>query len=169
MTDGNERYFSKAQRNLGIHSVRGHFIQLEKRLFAVQEAQSPDRLDLNVIERTLHDDSIFDHLVVQRHRSYVKESQQQLEGSQVLFPERGAPQVVPYRLKLTYGRLLDSVEKAFSKESPLFVLRGSIRHWPTGKAARKIRNTLTSRRPAGSGRADSHAVSQAIREFCPCF
>jgi hypothetical protein len=121
-TNGNERYFSEAQRNLGIHSVRSHFVQVEKKLFSVQQAQDPEQLDLNIIEKTMREDSIFDHLVVQRSRSYVKQSQVQLEDRQVLFPERAKPQVVPYRLKATYGRLLESVERAFNKENPLFVL-----------------------------------------------
>lgn len=39
-----------------------------------------------------------------------------------LFPQRAAPQVSPYNLKATYGKLLDSVERAFNKKKPLFVL-----------------------------------------------
>jgi superfamily II DNA or RNA helicase len=122
VTNGDERYFSEATRNLGIHSLRGHFVQLEKKLFSVQKAQDPAEPDLHIIDRTLQDDSIFDHLVVQRSRSYVKESQKQLEDGQVLFPEREMPRVAEYRLRATYGRLLDSVERAFDKEKPLFVL-----------------------------------------------
>lgn len=122
VTNGNERYFAEAHRNLGIHSLRGHFVQLEKRLLSAQRSQPDDQIDLQVVDRTLHEDSIFEHLVVQRSRSYVKESQRRLEGSQVLFPEREPPRVVPYRLKATYGRLLESVERAFNKEKPLFVL-----------------------------------------------
>jgi superfamily II DNA or RNA helicase len=122
ITNRNEGYFSEGQRNLGIHNLRSHFVQLEKRLYSVQRAQIPEQLDLHLVERTLQEDSIFDHLVVQRSRAYVKESQKQLENGQVIFPERGVPHVVPYKLKLTYGRLLDSVERAFNKEKPLFVL-----------------------------------------------
>ncbi|MDR2674788.1 MAG: phospholipase D-like domain-containing protein [Opitutaceae bacterium] len=123
VTNGNERHFSEARRNLGIHSLRGHFVQLEKKLFAARDGQDPDSPpDIHLIERALHTDSLFGHLVVQRSRSYVKESQRQLENGQVLFPERDTPRVVPYKLKATYGRLLDSVERAFNKEKPLFVL-----------------------------------------------
>jgi hypothetical protein len=122
VTNGNERYFSEGQRNLGIHSVRGHFVQLEKRLFSVQKGQDDTHPDLHLFEKALQEDSLFDHLVVQRSRAYVKESQRQLESGEVLFPERGVPQVIPYKLKATYGRLLESVERAFNKERPLFVL-----------------------------------------------
>ena len=102
--------------------MRAHFVQLDKKLTSVQLSQTPEQLDLQFVERTLQEDSIFDHLVVQRSRAYVKESQKQLENGQVLFPERGVPQVVEYKLKATYGRLLESVERAFNKEKPLFVL-----------------------------------------------
>ena len=60
--------------------------------------------------------------MVQRSRAYVKQSQQHRDASGALFPERAAPQVVPYNLKATYGPLLDSVEQAFNKKNPLFVL-----------------------------------------------
>ncbi len=122
VTNRDERYFTAASRNLGIHSVRAHFVQLEKKLVEVQEEQADSQPDLHLIENTLQGDSLFDHLVVQRSRSYVKESQKQLEDGQVLFPERGVPETAPYKLKATYGRLLESVEKAFNKEKPLFVL-----------------------------------------------
>ena len=74
------------------------------------------------VEKTLHSDLIFKSLVVQRSRGYVKQSQQQQGSAASLFPERAAPQVIPYNLKATYGRLLDSVERAFNKKKPLFVL-----------------------------------------------
>jgi superfamily II DNA or RNA helicase len=122
VTNNNERYFADGARNLGIHSLRAHFVQLDKKLTSAQLSQTPEQLDLHFVERTLQEDSIFDHLVVQRSRAYVKESQKQLENGQVLFPERGVPQVVEYKLKATYGRVLESVERAFNKERPLFVL-----------------------------------------------
>ena len=74
-------------------------------------------------EKTLRTDFVFDALVVQRSRAYVKESQRRYNHtSQVLFPERDAPKIVAYNLKSTYGKLLNSVAKAFSKDKPLFVL-----------------------------------------------
>ena len=73
-------------------------------------------------EKALKTDIVFDSLVVQRSRKYVKASQLQNGANQVIFPNRDVPRVIPYNLKATYGKLLVSVEKAFSKVSPLFVL-----------------------------------------------
>jgi len=121
-THGDERYFAS---RLGIHSLSRYFIDLERRLLsklpgaADQLEFGPEILEA---EKTLRSDLIFDSLVVQRSRAYVKQSQQQQGGNSALFPERAAPQVAPYNLKATYGRLLDSVERAFSKKRPLFVL-----------------------------------------------
>lgn len=122
VTGTNDRYFSENGHNLGIHSTRGHFISLEKKLLSQQHVDSPEQLELGATESALQRETIFEHLVVQRSRSYVKESQRQLEDGAILFPTREKPRVVPYKLKLTYGRLLESVEKAFSKTKPLFAL-----------------------------------------------
>lgn len=122
ITNADEQYFAKT---LGIHNLRSHFVQLEKKLLGKnQDAQ----LDLEVgseildAEKALKTDIVFDSLVVQRGRKYVKESQLQNGGNHVLFPEREVPKVIPYNLKSTYGKLLASVEKAFNKKTPLFVL-----------------------------------------------
>jgi len=64
----------------------------------------------------------FAHVVVQRSRGYVKQSQKQHGGREAIFPEREDPQVVDYSIKKTYGNLLTLVEKAFNKEKPLFSL-----------------------------------------------
>lgn len=122
ITNANEPYFAKT---LGIHNLRSHFVQLEKKLLGKnQDAQltlefGPVILDA---EKALKTDIVFHSLVVQRSRKYVKESQLQSGANLVLFPEREKPQVIPYNLKATYGRLLVSVEKAFNKKTPLFVL-----------------------------------------------
>jgi superfamily II DNA or RNA helicase len=125
-TNGNERHFAEGARNLGIHSVRAHFIQLEKRILGrlpkQQEGELEFGTDILEAERALRSDLIFDSLVVQRSRAYVTQSQQQQGANQALFPDRSAPQVVAYNLKATYGKLLESVERAFNKEKPLFVL-----------------------------------------------
>jgi superfamily II DNA or RNA helicase len=122
-TNANEQHFAA---RLGIHSVRAHFIQLEKRILGKLPKSQPLDLEFGTeileAERTLRSDLIFDSLVVQRSRAYVKQSQQQQGKDGALFPERAAPQTVPYNLKATYGRLLESVEHAFNKQKPLFVL-----------------------------------------------
>lgn len=124
-TNGNEQHFAS---RLGIHSVRRHFVDLEKRILGklpkTQQQQGELEFGTEILEaeRALRSDLIFDSLVVQRSRAYVKQSQQQQGTNSVLFPERAAPQVVAYNLKSTYGKLLESVERAFNKQQPLFVL-----------------------------------------------
>ena len=120
---GNETVFAS---QLGIHNLRAHFNQLEKHLLG--KAPNTDQLELEfgieifAAEQALRTDRIFDAVVVQRSRGYVKESQRQQNASETLFPEREAPRVVAYNLKATYGKLLAAVEQAFNKKAPLFVL-----------------------------------------------
>lgn len=122
-TGGDERYFGTS---LGIHSMRSHFIQLErdilKRLPGVQQLDMLLDTEMREAERLLRTDTVFDALVVQRSRAYVKESQRVHGGSGAIFPDRELPKVVPYSIKSTYGALLESVRTAFQKEHPLFVL-----------------------------------------------
>ncbi|MDD5268353.1 MAG: helicase-related protein [Methylococcales bacterium] len=122
-TNGNEQYFAST---LGIHSLRAHFIKLEKRILGTKAPSPQPELEFGPeileVEKTLRSDLVFDSLVVQRSRAYVKESQRQQGASEALFPEREPPKIAAYNLKATYGKLLDSVAKAFSKDKPLFVL-----------------------------------------------
>ncbi len=73
-------------------------------------------------ESVLATDKLFQELVVQRSRAYVKKSQQQEGGAVVIFPERAHPCVAGYSCEKTYGRLLSSMEAAFAKDKPLFSL-----------------------------------------------
>jgi hypothetical protein len=122
-TGGNESYFSST---LGIHGLTSHFIQLEKSI--LKKLPTVERIDLLLesermeAEKMLHSDPVFDALVIQRSRSYVKQSQLLHGGSGAIFPERELPKVAPYSIKSTYGALLESVRTAFQKEHPLFVL-----------------------------------------------
>ncbi len=123
-------YFSMAP--LGVHSLPGHIRKLEN----IIEKAALDRerywgsksIDLNdgdtnlvEAEKVLRDDSLFEELVVQRSRAYVKKSLKQ-EDNQVFFPEPAVPKVIPYSVKQTYGVLLKKVEEAFQKDKPLFSL-----------------------------------------------
>jgi superfamily II DNA or RNA helicase len=120
---GNESVYAT---QLGIHNLRSHFNQLEKQLLGKTKDDSQLELELGTeifaAEQALRTDRIFDGIVVQRSRGYVKESQCQQGASEALFPEREAPNVVAYNLKATYGKLLTAVEQAFNKKNPLFVL-----------------------------------------------
>lgn len=123
---GDDAYFAKDTHNLGIHNLRAHFNRLEKQILG----KLPETLQLELTleteimeaEKALRTDPVFDALVVQRSRAYVKQSELQQGVPLALFPERAAPAVVNYNLKATYGKLLESVQKAFHKKNPLFVL-----------------------------------------------
>ena len=118
-------YFKAAP--LAIHSLSGHFRRIENDLERAL-GEKPDKSNgtaaTNEVEaeQVLFNNSLFRALVVQRSRGYVRESQKQSGGSQTIFPTREDPRVVAYSVKKTYGRLLEMIEKAFSKEKPLFSL-----------------------------------------------
>jgi superfamily II DNA or RNA helicase len=117
-------YFSEAP--LGIHSLAGHIRRLEKSIEkqVLNRSGGNESLELNFAEAgdILSADSLFDALVVQRSRSYVKESVSRESGNAILFPEPRKPKVVNYSVKQTYGKLLDMVADAFHKKAPLFSL-----------------------------------------------
>jgi hypothetical protein len=111
---------------LGIHSLPGYIRQLEKRIEKeiYGTAAEDDGLELNASDVTtrLAADPLFDALVVQRSRSYVKESMKREGDGDVLFPQPRKPSVADYSVRQTYGKLLDMVAEAFHKRDPLFVL-----------------------------------------------
>lgn len=125
----NDNYFAQ---NLGIHSLRWHFVEMERDLLRPRTAAAltasgtpvPQATETNLVEaeKLLSADRVFKELVVQRSRAYVKKSQEQQGGRVAIFPVREDPKVATYSVKRTYGRLLDVVERAFQKDKPLFTL-----------------------------------------------
>lgn len=111
---------------LGIHSLPGYIRQLEKKIEAEIYGKSSDeeQLELNTADASIRlaADPLFDSLVVQRSRSYVKESMKREGDGDVMFPEPRKPTVAEYSVRQTYGKLLDMVAEAFHKRDPLFVL-----------------------------------------------
>jgi len=110
---------------LGIHGLPAYFQKLEKQLLQIVSNKGLGELvDCNQVEvePLLFEDKLFRGLVVQRSRAYVRASQEQNGGRDVIFPEKAAPQVVPYSVKKTYGHLLGKLEKAFARDKPLFAL-----------------------------------------------
>src|SRR5208283_3966347 len=109
---------------LGIHSLRGHFIKMENELKKAMPLTDGPAAELDMFEagRVLATDTLFGHLVVQRSRAYARQSQLQQTGTAAMFPTREAPKVADYSVKKTYGKLLEKMEDAFSKDRPLFVL-----------------------------------------------
>lgn len=116
-----EAYFG---RNLGIHNLRAHFINLEKKLQRKFGRKEAFDLSDKTIEAQdfIATDKIFEALVVQRSRAYAKESQMIESRNSAVFPERKAPKVASYSIRSTYGELLDMFEKAFKRSNPLFTL-----------------------------------------------
>jgi superfamily II DNA or RNA helicase len=121
-TNKENNYF----RNIGVHSLPAHFRYLEKQLEDSIRGKLPNQpvLDFNPAEaeQILGNSELFRELVVQRSRSYVRESQKLQGGNLAQFPKREVPQVAEYSIKKTYGKLLESINKAFSKKEPLFTL-----------------------------------------------
>ena len=119
-TRRDERYFA---RTLGINSLRAHFNQMER---ALRDRVGHDVDDVSEhmaeTQDLLSSDQLFRHLVVQRSRAYARESQIRESGEAAAFPDRTAPQVAAYSIRKTYGKLLDLLEKAFTRKSPLFTL-----------------------------------------------
>jgi hypothetical protein len=109
---------------VGIHSLPGHFRKMEKELVQATtgNGEVDVQTDLFEAEQVLAGDALFQALVVQRSRAYVRQSQLQQGGSVAVFPTRENPRVADYDLKKTYGRLLAKVEQAFAKDKPLFSL-----------------------------------------------
>lgn len=115
-------YFKSAP--LGIHSLPGHFRKMEKELERIVYGGGAGATETNgaEAEQVLTNDNLFRALVVQRSRAYVKASQTQHGGNHAIFPTREPPKVADYSIKKTYGKLLNKIEAAFSKEKPLFSL-----------------------------------------------
>jgi len=113
-------------KDIGIHSLPGHFRSMEKQLEAElnRSGSGEDSIETNLaeVEDVLQRDNLFRELVVQRSRAYVCESQKKQGSAVALFPTREDPKVAAYSVKKTYGRLLELVEVAFNKEKPLFSL-----------------------------------------------
>lgn len=114
-------YFASAP--LGIHSLPGHFRQLENAVEqAVGEGRDAVEITADEAEQVLTQDSLFQALVVQRSRAYARQSAEERGGVPVIFPERKPPQVATYSLAQTYGPLLNHVDRAFHRTKPLLAL-----------------------------------------------
>ena len=119
-TRKDESYFA---RTLGVPNLTAHFNLMEKELRdAVGQEVTDVSEHMAETQTLLAADDIFRQLVVQRSRSYARESQLREKGKAAAFPQRLPPQVADYSIRKTYGRLLELVEKAFKKDDPLFSL-----------------------------------------------
>ena len=115
-----EDYFA---RTLGINNLRAHFNKMERQFNKSVGSESADVADyMTEAEEILATDELVRNLVVQRSRSYARESQIQETGSATMFPKRLPPKVAEYSIRNTYGNLLEIFVKAFSRTNPLFNL-----------------------------------------------
>ena len=120
-TRGDDSYFAST---LGVNNFTARFNQLEKRLQDALGGEAASlQNDLYVQARDLlTTDGIFEALVVQRSRSYAKESQLQERGDSAAFPDRSPPKVAEYSIRKSYGQMLDMFQRAFERKEPLFSL-----------------------------------------------
>jgi hypothetical protein len=109
---------------VGVASIKRYVAELERpfRELAKEHGVVGGNLDLTDFDELMHKDALLESIIWQNSRKYAVESSKVASGGQVIFPEQRPPQVVPYTLGLQYGHLLDELEKAFEKQSPLFVL-----------------------------------------------
>jgi superfamily II DNA or RNA helicase len=119
-TRRDETYFA---RTLGVNNLKAHFNNMERRL---RKSVGIDYIDVEEHISKANDiltaDVIIQHLVVQRSRSYARESQIRETGNAASFPDRSPPKVADYSIRKTYGHLLDMFENAFQRKNPLFTL-----------------------------------------------
>ena len=111
-----ERVDHFARSPLGIHTLRGHIRELERRIETeVLDGAAEDLPD------DVSRDPLFRELVTQRSRADIVASMRAEDG-EVRFPTMALPQVAEYNVTQTYGKLLRMVEAAFHKAVPLFTL-----------------------------------------------
>ena len=118
-----------------MNNLTAYFNNIERKLKKKIGIGAADLTEhINDLEDVLSSDVLFREIVVQRSRSYARESQMRENENTVVFPERMAPQVAEYSIEKSYGRLLTMIEEAFQKETPLFTLPIYYPlHWYIGK------------------------------------
>ncbi|MFN4217927.1 MAG: helicase-related protein [Candidatus Bipolaricaulia bacterium] len=106
---------------LGIQSLSRYFSEAEMRL---EEAFLNTGADVAAaVQDTdlLRTDPLLKALVIQRSRSYVRETESQNSNTPV-FPEREKPRVIEYSLKRVYAGLYSELRTAFDRDDPLLTL-----------------------------------------------
>jgi hypothetical protein len=111
-------------QTLGVTSVQARLNQITKHVQQVDNLPDPDLADApDLLQDALAEDRLFQGLVVQRSRRYVKESQRTQHGAaQTLFPEPRPPSVASYSLRRSHGKLIELLDESFEKDTPLFSL-----------------------------------------------
>jgi len=119
-TRRDEAYFA---RTLGVNNLTAYFNNMEKEFRKSVDIETDDVSEhATEAQQLLTTDGAFQQLIVQRSRTYARESQIRETGTAAVFPDRKPPQVAEYSIRKTYGQLLDQFEKAFERKNPLFTL-----------------------------------------------
>ena len=114
IAQSNQEHFA----GIRIRNLRKHFLENEKRM----EGKHPetDVVELAESEDFLRTDDLLKHILIQRSRKYVKNSEGGGDGP--LFPERQRPRVVNYSLKSVYETLYGEIKEAFDRQNPFLSL-----------------------------------------------
>ncbi|MGE0083633.1 MAG: helicase-related protein [Desulfococcaceae bacterium] len=117
-------YFAQNQPDhfagIRIRNLRKHFLDAEKRM----EKNHPDRdiSDAAEDEDFLRTDDLLRHVMIQRSRKYVKQSESINSPDSPMFPQRQKPGVISYSLKEVYASLYGEIREAFDRHNPFLSL-----------------------------------------------
>lgn len=103
-----------------IRNLRKYFLNLEKQI----EHKHPNTEIADAVETDdlIRSDDLLSHVMIQRSRKYIKESENINQPDSPLFPERQTPQVVQYSLKDVYANLYGEIKEAFDRHHPFLSL-----------------------------------------------
>jgi superfamily II DNA or RNA helicase/HKD family nuclease len=111
---------------IGIHKLRAHFNELERELINMNASRSnqdhqlalTDIQDAAFRQDIFRADGLLQHVMIQRSRAYVKESEKQ-EENKPRFPVREKPRVIEYSLAKIYSDLFPLIQQTFRNRDPL--------------------------------------------------
>lgn len=108
-------YFSRIR----INHLRKYFLENEARI----EEQKPnmDAAEAVEAEDFLRTDELLKHILIQRSRKYVQDSELETGGT-AAFPERQKPRVIEYSLRSVYESIYAELKDAFDKDRPFLTL-----------------------------------------------
>jgi len=111
-------------KGIGISSIKHEFAKIESTIERDIEGiiDGENLTDSEKVSEAYGASRLFHHIVVQRSRRYVKESQIQSKEDETLFPHRNLPIEVKYDIEKTCPGLLKAFVKACTPKQKLFYL-----------------------------------------------
>jgi superfamily II DNA or RNA helicase len=111
---------------VGIQRLRAHFLEIERELGNFQATKSTQSVQLELVDvqdaalkkDLIRADRLLRHVMIQRSRAYVRDSEQQ-EEKRPCFPEREKPRVIDYSLAKVYADLFPTIKQTFRRDQPL--------------------------------------------------